>query len=673
MLTKSILNYNIKTQNNDFLIKIGINFIYFLTILKLVSNIYPNLPFGFMIVILFISIILEILILSNISEFFKSYLKEISLTTFFLSFLFFLEFYWQDNFSSNKILIITNLWVWLDLSPEFIIDFKFLQSSIFIIGIFLVSLAGILILGFSIEYMANFELIKFFLFISFFILSMLICVLSNDWILMFFGWEGIGLMSFLLISFWKYRHEAGKSALKAFFTNKIGDSVILIFITVSLIFLKSSNFGLEIFWYFTNNQTLLFLLALLIILAILGKSAQFIFHFWLDDAMEGPTPVSALIHAATLVTAGSFLVFKSQILFLQPTVLNIILIIGFFSSISGILASLEQDDLKKTIAYTTLTNIGIIFMFIGLGFFSLAFLHLIVHGFYKAFTFLSVGNFIHLTAGEQSAKFKGISSKNLILDYFFILFSSFLMLGIPFLGAFFSKEPLFNLLAFSSNSILLLVLLLIFLLGMISNFSVLSVFFTNPSKTSKLIISEFHRPQFFLDLVLILMAFLNVLVPIFLINMFKNFNDSSFLIINNITYLNLSLSEIFSYNFLEYYSFYFNLFQILGFLLVPSLIFLNSYNFLGQLNLISDHIILGTINFVGILSSKISKFGFFLFKLNEYIVIEFLFFSASKKTFHSIKKLFINWNFYNSKVFDVNLIFILNLLLYIILVLLLVI
>lgn len=646
----NFLNYQtsnkipLNTKFKDLLFKNIFSFLWiFFVIFFVQKNTIP--AYGFILVVLLTSVLFEIIVLSLNHMIFKTWLEEIFLSQIIIILILFTDFMFQAYESNGSLLIMTNLWTWIDLSPFFLIDFKLQQSVLFLAGAFLVALAGTCILGFSVSYISNFELIKFCGFITLFIIAMLVNVLAGDWLLMFLGWEGIGLMSFILINFWKFRHEANKAALKAFFVNKVGDIMIIIVCVLNLAFFKNTFFLAQVIYTLDPNKHAIQIFFSFLLLGILGKSAQFFFHFWLDDAMEGPAPVSALIHAATLVTAGSFLLFKNQILFTQTYFMSILLLIGLFSALSGIFASLEQDDLKKTIAYTTLTNVGLVFVFCGLSLVNLAFFHLMTHGFYKALMFLSIGNYIHATGGEQSVIFKSISGKKIMLDYFYLVVSSMLMVGIPFLGAFYSKEPLFGLNLLSSNSIFLILLSTIFYFGIISNFSVISSFFSNTTaKSSKASLVEFHRPNLFLDLVLVILVIIAIFVPIFIFNLIFT-SQNSLIAIHSISLINFESSFL----LLTFAQLNSSFAITAASLLSVSLLYVSNtkQQFFSQVfpNVsLGDRIILAFINFAGISTSCIVKVSSNIFWLNEYILLEFFFFKTSKNIYNNILPKLISLN-----------------------------
>jgi len=638
-----IFNF-LKIFKKNYILRIFEQIIYLVFFIYLIKLIYFIPPYSYIITISFSFLLLEtIFILPFFNN--KEITKTLVINYFFCIVVIIFKGLQETFYSEGFLNIITYINSWFILNNGIIIDFQFNQTTYTFFGVILVSLSSICILLFSIEYLFFFEVIKFLQFMIIFVIFMLLNILANDLILTFIGWEGIGLMSFILINFWKTRHEANKAALKAFLVNKIGDFAFFLIIIIVLLTSYNSSFQSLILFFLLSTTFELKVISIVFIFVVLSKSAQFFLHFWLDDAMEGPTPVSALIHAATLVTAGSFLFVKISLLFSQPFFLNIVLILGIFSSLIGVLSSLEQDDLKKTVAYTTLTNIGLIFIFFGLGFFHLGFFHLITHGFYKAFTFLAVGNFIHITSGEQSVKFKGLSAKIFSLDYFFLLFSSFSMIGFPFLGAFYSKEVLFTLYNYSSNLFLIVSISIIWFLGIISNFSILSIFLLNlPPRNINILFSVFHKNKIFIDLVLLILGILVLVVPIIIYNFFYNFEFSLNTGISSLNqYLNQQDLFINSFLYINHNELYLNLVQISSFLFVPLILNSNlKINFLN--NAIGDFIILGIVVIIGKFSKKISKLFYNIFILNEYIIIEFIYFYFIKYLFQNYSNSFKNLN-----------------------------
>lgn len=336
----------------------------------------------------------------------------------------------------------------LNISIAYLIDQLSILMTIIVTGV------GFLIHIYSIGYMRGDKSYwRFFAYMNLFIFAMLNLVLANNFLLLFLGWEGVGLCSYLLIGFWYEKKSAGDAAKKAFIVNRIGDmgfilGMLLIFSTFgSLNFNTVFNFASHLP---VGNKTV-FWIALLLFVGAIGKSAQIPLFVWLPDAMAGPTPVSALIHAATMVTAGVYMVARCSIIYaLAPTVLQIIAVIGIATAIFAATIGLAQNDIKKILAYSTISQLGYMFLAMGVAAFSAGIFHLITHAFFKALLFLGAGAVIHAIADEQDIKKMGGLKEYLPITYKTFLIGAVAIAGIPPLAGFFSKdEILWN--AFSSE------------------------------------------------------------------------------------------------------------------------------------------------------------------------------------------------------------------------------
>ena len=306
---------------------------------------------------------------------------------------------------------------------------------------------------YSIEYMlTDPHASRFMGYLSLFTFFMLVLVTSDNFLVMFFGWEGIGLASYLLISFWHTRIQAGKSAIKAMLVNRVGDlglvlsicSIFLSFKTLdySVIFsLASFSSESSFSFLFFNNADRLSVITFFIFFGALGKSAQIGLHIWLPDAMEGPTPVSALIHAATLVTAGLFLIIRCSVLFEEcSAILSIVALMGSLTAFFAASVGLVQNDLKKVIAYSTCSQLGFMMFACGLSHYSIALFHLANHALFKALLFLSAGCVIHGLLDEKDLRKMGGLLQVLPISYTMILIGSLALVGFPFLTGFYSKD-----------------------------------------------------------------------------------------------------------------------------------------------------------------------------------------------------------------------------------------
>lgn len=320
-----------------------------------------------------------------------------------------------------------------------------------------VTTVSFLVHVFSVDYMASDPYkIKFFAFISLFTFFMLVLVCSNNFLVLFCGWEGVGLCSYLLISFWDTRVQALKAANKALFINKLGDFFFMVAISAVLFLFKSLDFEVifslasqyvneEIFIFGVGIPVLSFI-SFFLLLAAMAKSAQLFLHTWLPDAMEGPTPVSALIHAATMVTAGIFLIIRcSFIIDFCPFVLNTMVYVGCATLVVSGLIALFQNDIKKIVAYSTCSQLGYMLFSCGISGYNLALFHLFNHAFFKALLFLACGSLIHSLRGEQDIRKMGGLHNRMPLTYTSFLIGSASLIGVPFFSGFFSKDSILEL------------------------------------------------------------------------------------------------------------------------------------------------------------------------------------------------------------------------------------
>ena len=305
---------------------------------------------------------------------------------------------------------------------------------------------------------------RFMSYLSLFTFSMLVLVVSDNFLQLFFGWEGVGLCSYLLIGFWYKKESANNAAIKAFIVNRVGDFGLAIGIFLIFFYFGSINFN-EVFsiapQYLEKKiillgieSNLITLICIFLFIGAMGKSAQFLLHTWLPDAMEGPTPVSALIHAATMVTAGVFLIVKCSPLFEYSQVaLNIVTIIGMLTAVFAATVALVQNDIKKIIAYSTCSQLGYMFFAAGVGAYHVAMFHLFTHAFFKALLFLGSGSVIHAFKDEQDIRKMGGVKKKLPYTYAFMLIGTLALTGFPFLAGFYSKDAIIEY-AFLKNTLL---------------------------------------------------------------------------------------------------------------------------------------------------------------------------------------------------------------------------
>ncbi|SMC73708.1 NADH-quinone oxidoreductase subunit L [Pedobacter africanus] len=328
----------------------------------------------------------------------------------------------------------------LDIPLSFLVDPLSSLMLLIITGV------GFLIHIYSIGYMHNDEGFgKFFSYLNLFIFFMLLLVLGSNYIVMFIGWEGVGLCSYLLIGFWYTNTSYASAAKKAFVMNRIGDLGFLL--GVFLIFTTFGSIEFSKIWpqaaSMLPGNGIIALIALLLFIGACGKSAQLPLFTWLPDAMAGPTPVSALIHAATMVTAGIYMIARSNLLFdLAPMIQHVIAIVGLATAIVAAIIALTQTDIKKVLAYSTVSQLGYMFLGLGVGAYNGAFFHVITHAFFKALLFLCAGSVIHALHHEQDMRHMGGLRKKLPVTFLTMLIGTIAIAGLPPFSGFFSKDEI---------------------------------------------------------------------------------------------------------------------------------------------------------------------------------------------------------------------------------------
>ena len=350
---------------------------------------------------------------------------------------------------SNNLVIAT----WINsgtLNVNWSIKIDALSAVMFVVVNFVSALVHI----YSIGYMSHDpHKTRFMAYLSLFTFAMLTLVSSDNFIQLFFGWEGVGLCSYFLIGFWFKKESANKAAIKAFVVNRVGDFGLALGIFLIFYIFGTVNYD-EVFEQIPNvldkkinfvgiNIEVIDLICLLLLIGAMGKSAQFLLHTWLPDAMEGPTPVSALIHAATMVTAGVFLIVRcSPIYEYSPLALTVITIIGMTTAFFAATVALVQNDIKKIIAYSTCSQLGYMFFAAGVGAYNVAMFHLFTHAFFKALLFLGAGAVIHSFHEEQDINKMGGVIKKLPYTYVLMLIGTLALTGFPFLSGFYSKDAI---------------------------------------------------------------------------------------------------------------------------------------------------------------------------------------------------------------------------------------
>ena len=370
----------------------------------------------------------------------------------FLSFLLSLGAVLQSHGQTHEVI----LFQWLPLLKA---DAGYLLDPLSSVMILVVTGIGALIHLYSTGYMAEEGgYYRFFGYLNLFVFFMLTLVLANNYALMFVGWEGVGLCSYLLIGFYTRKQSAGDAGKKAFVVNRVGDWGFLmgLFIVWNLIgTVRFTEIGPALH-RFQPEATfgVLSIAALCMFIGATGKSAQFPLYVWLPDAMEGPTPVSALIHAATMVTAGVYMVARSAALFhLTPLTLDIVAAVGAFTAIFAASIGLVQNDIKRVLAYSTVSQLGFMFMALGVGAYWVAIFHLVTHAFFKALLFLGSGSVIHGMHHEQDMRHMGGLKKYMPVTHMTMLIGSLAIAGVPGLAGFFSKEEILTSAFLSAKSV----------------------------------------------------------------------------------------------------------------------------------------------------------------------------------------------------------------------------
>src|SRR2546425_11801677 len=334
-------------------------------------------------------------------------------------------------------------------SGVFTADFAFYLDQLSLVMLLVVTGVGFLIHIYSVGYMWDDPgYYRFFAYLNLFMFFMLTLVLANNYLLMFIGWEGVGLASYLLIGFWFSKDSAASAGKKAFIVNRIGDFGFLIALFLMIKHFGSLNFG-QVFSAVaplpveTIGFGLLTSIALLLMVGAAGKSAQIPLYVWLPDAMEGPTPVSALIHAATMVTAGVYMVARSHVIFDHaPNALTVVAIVGTLTALFAATIGIAQTDIKKVLAYSTISQLGYMFMACGVAAYSAGIFHLMTHAFFKGLLFLAAGSVIHAVGGEQDMRKMGGLKQYIPWTFLTMSVATFAIAGFWPLAGFFSKDEI---------------------------------------------------------------------------------------------------------------------------------------------------------------------------------------------------------------------------------------
>ena len=442
----------------------------------------------------------------------------------FISFV--LSFYLFINLLYTGVVYKVEAFLWLTVDSIYI-DWCFCFDSLTSIMLVVITLVSTAVHLYSVEYMEQDpHLPRFMSYLSLFTFFMLILVSANNFLQMFVGWEGVGLCSYLLINFWFTRIQANKAAIKAMLVNRVGDFFLLLSLFTIYFFFNSLDYDVvfSLVPYILNYKIVigifeipgLDLICFLLFLGAMGKSAQLGLHTWLPDAMEGPTPVSALIHAATMVTAGVFLLVRCSYFFeLSPIGLNFIIFIGSVTSFFAATTGLFQNDIKRIIAYSTCSQLGYMIFACGLSGYDVGLFHLSNHAFFKALLFLGAGSVIHAVADEQDIRKMGGLRRTLPFSYSIMVVGSLALIGFPFLTGFYSKDVILEV-AYSKYSLLghfsyFLGLFAAFFTSFYSSRLLFLVFLSEPNG-NKLALVNAHEGSWFMGFPLFFLAVITIVL-----------------------------------------------------------------------------------------------------------------------------------------------------------------
>jgi len=383
-------------------------------------------------------------------NFSKPIVNSVGIGSIALAFLSYLEAVREfSQLSADQIPVVKSYFTWIT-AGQFKVDFSLQVDQLTIVMLGVVTFVSLLVHIYSTGYMAHEEgYYRFFSYLNLFVFFMLTLVLAANVVLMFVGWEGVGLCSYLLIGFWFLKQSAISAGKKAFITTRIGDfgftvGILLLFWTFnsvdfSTIFKQAANLQPEAF----APTGVLTAICLLLFTGAIGKSAQLPLYVWLPDAMEGPTPVSALIHAATMVTAGVYMVARMNPLFLRaPFAMFVVALVGALTAFFAATIGLVQTDIKKVLAYSTVSQLGYMFLGLGVGAYASGVFHLMTHAFFKGLLFLAAGSVIHAMGGDQEMPHMGGLRNEIPITFWCMFIATFAIAGIPGFAGFFSKDEI---------------------------------------------------------------------------------------------------------------------------------------------------------------------------------------------------------------------------------------
>ena len=455
---------------------------------------------------------------------------------------FFLSLYFLNLTLSENYNLVVPLFEWLksgDLITEWSLRLDLLTSVMLVVVTSVSSLVHI----YSIGYMSHDpHQTRFFAYLSFFTFAMLILVTSNNFLQLFFGWEGVGLASYLLIGFWYKKDSANSAAMKAFVVNRVGDFGFLIGLAILFYYAGSLNFdvifslneqlSLSTFSIFNKEFNVLNTACFFLFMGAMGKSAQLFLHTWLPDAMEGPTPVSALIHAATMVTAGIFLVARCSPLFeMSPSILSFITIIGASTAFFAATVALVQNDIKRIVAYSTCSQLGYMFVALGSGAYQIAIFHLFTHAFFKALLFLGSGSVIHAVSDEQDIRKMGGLYKLIPFTWVVMLIGTLGLTGAPLMSGYYSKDGIIEAAFVSQTEGNLYAFYLLVLSALLTSFyswRLIFLTFNGKSNISTEIFSKIHESPKVMLFPLFILSIFTIFSGVFFVDYFM-YHDYQYL------------------------------------------------------------------------------------------------------------------------------------------------
>lgn len=429
---------------------------------------------------------------------------------------------------------------WLS-SDTIVINWGFCFDSLTCIMLVVVTFISSLVHLYSTEYMEyDPHLSRFMSYLSLFTFFMLILVTADNFLQMFVGWEGVGVSSYLLINFWFTRIQANKAAIKAMLVNRVGDFFLLLgmftiyflfnSLNYEIVFNLAPSFANEKIYFGLYSIKIIDLICIFLFLGAMGKSAQLGLHTWLPDAMEGPTPVSALIHAATMVTAGVFLLARCSYLFEQsPFCLNLVVLVGSMTAFFAATTGLFQNDMKRVIAYSTCSQLGYMVFACGLSSYDVGLFHLSNHAFFKALLFLGAGSVIHAVSDEQDMRKMGGLKNILPFTYSIMVIGSLALIGFPFLAGFYSKDVILEIAASTYTTAgqfaYFLGILAAFCTSFYSTRLLYLVFLSNPNGNKKILINV-HEGTWRLTLPLFVLSLLSLFVGYMTKDLFIGFGTN---------------------------------------------------------------------------------------------------------------------------------------------------